>query len=461
VDAADLAYAGAARQAELIAAGRVSAREVVQACLDRIARVDGDLNAFRVVFAERALVEAGQADARRGAGDRRALLGVPVAVKDDTDVAGEATARGSSAPCGPAVRDAEVVRRLRAAGAVVVGKTQVPEHMLWPWTEGEAQGPSRNPWSREHTPGGSSGGSGAAVAAGLCGAALGTDGAGSVRIPAAFCGVFAIKPQRDRIPVWRGASDSWHGLNHLGPIGRTVADAALVLDALADRPPPGGFSAAAASEPGPLRIAVSTRMPPGVVARLGREQRAAVDATADLLRTLGHEVVEHEIDYPPSGAMLVLARYLRGAHDEVATVQGQEHLEARTRGVARLGGRLGPRAMARVRAAEGALTTRVTSVLATADAVLLPGPTGPPFRVGAERDRGALWSLNAAAAKIAFYPMFNATGQPACSVPAGFDRNGLPLAVQLAGRPYDEATLLSLAAQIERARPWADRRPPL
>jgi amidase len=460
MDATDLAYAGAARQAELIAAGEVSAREVAQATLDRIARVDSDVNAFRVVFAERALVEADQADARRGAGDRRALLGVPVAVKDDIDVAGEATGRGTAGGGPPAARDAEVVRRLRAAGAVIVGKTHVPEQMLWPWTESGAHGATRNPWSPAHTPGGSSGGAAAAVAAGLCGAAFGTDGAGSVRIPAAFCGVFGLKPQRGRVPLDADASDGWQGMKHLGPLGRSVADAALALDAVGDRVPPGGFLAASRADPGRLRIAVSTRMPPGVAARLGREQRGAVHATAELLRTLGHEVVDEEIRYSSASAQ-VTARYLRGAHEEVAAVADPERLEPRTRAVARLGGRIPARVMARVRAAEGALAARTQAVLATADLVLLPGPAGPPFRIGAHDGHGALRALNGAAAKIAYYPLFNATGQPAASVPAGFDPQGLPLSVQLAARPHDEATLLALAAHIERARPWADRRPPV
>ena len=458
MDAIDLAYAGAARQAELIASGEVSAREVVQATLDRIAAADPAINAYRVVRAEHALIEAGQADGRRGAGDRRPLLGVPVAVKDDTDVAGEETCRGSAERGRPAASDDEIVVRLRAAGAVIVGKTHVPERMLWPWTESAAFGATRNPWSLEHTPGGSSGGSAAAVAAGMCGAALGTDGAGSVRIPAAFCGVFGIKPQRGRLPLSDAPGRSWQDMNHLGPLTRTVPDAALLLDALADG---GGFLQAARREPGRLRIAVSVRMPPGVAARLGREQRAAVDATADLLRGLGHEVVEREIYLGPSDGMHVVARYLRGAHDSVATVVDPSRLEPRTRALARLGGRIPARVMARTRAGEAALAARAQAVLSTADAVLLPGPTGAPFRIGDQDGHGALRTLNAATAKIPYYGLFNATGQPAASVPAGFDADGLPLAVQLAGRPGDDATVLAIAAQIERARPWADRRPPL
>src|SRR4051812_8996425 len=483
MDATELAYAGATQQARLIAVGDVSAREVVGAVLRRIERLDPQLNAFRFLLAERPLADADQADARRRAGDERPLLGVPVAIKDDTDVAGVPTARGTAASdLTPRAADAEAVRRLRAAGAGIVGKTNVPELMMWAWSEGVSFGAGRKPWALarkpgrprggpgagrtrgppDGTPGGSSGGWGAAVAAGLCGVALGTDGAGSIRIPAAYCGVFGIKPQHGRVPLDHGTSDGWHGMNHVGPLARTVADAALFLDAVADgAPADGGFAAAAARVPGRLRIAVSTTVPPGVVVRVGAEQRAAVEATAELLRSLGHEVVEREIEYPATAGANVIARYLRGIHDEAAGLPHPERLEARTRAMIRRGGLIPPAVVARARAGSRGLAARVNAVLATADAILLPGPSGPPPRVGQLAGRGATLTLNAAVSAVPFYGAFNATGQPACSVPAGFDRRGLPLAVQLAGREHDEATLFALAAQIEQARPWADRRPPL
>ena len=201
MDATDLAFAGAARQAELIRSREVSARELAEIYLERIARLDRDLNAYRVTFPERALAEADQADGRAGAGDTRPLLGVPIAIKDDFDVAGEATALGSDAHDGPKAADAEVVRRLRTAGAVIIGKTNVPELTITPWTESPTFGVTRNPWDRLRTPGGSSGGSGAAVAAGLAGAALGSDGAGSIRIPAGCCGLFGLKAQNGIVPT--------------------------------------------------------------------------------------------------------------------------------------------------------------------------------------------------------------------------------------------------------------------
>jgi amidase len=457
MDATDLCFAGAAEQARLVAAGEVSARELVEAVLARIERLDPVLNAFRIVFAERALTEADQADARRGAGDRRPLLGVPVAIKDDVDVVGEVTAHGSLAHDAVAERDADAVRALREAGAIVIGKTQVPELEIFPFTESLAFGATRNPWSLDHTPGGSSGGTAAAVAAGLAGVGLGSDGGGSIRIPSAFCGLFGIKPQRDRISL-APRRESWHGLSVLGPLARRVADAALFLEVAAGG---GGFVEAAAREPDRLRVAVSTRLPPGVLARLGSEQRAAVEATTDLLRSLGHDVADREIDYGPAAWANLVARYLRGIHDDARAVPHPERLERRTRAMARLGATIPAGQVARARAAEAGIAARVNAVFDDADVALLPGPSGPPFRVGQLHGRGALWSLNAVAAKVPWYGVFNVTGQPAASVPAGFDAAGLPLAVQLVGRPRDEATLLSLAAQIERARPWADRRPAL
>jgi amidase len=460
MDITDLAFAGAAEQARAIAGRRISSRELVTACLERIERLNPVLNAFRVVVAERALAEADQADARLGAGDARPLLGVPVAIKDDADVAGEVTTYGTAAHDGrPAARDSEVVRRLREAGAVVVGKTNVPELTIWPFTESLTFGATRNPWSLDHTPGGSSGGSGAAVAAALCGVALGSDGAGSIRIPASFCGVFGLKPQRDRISL-EPRPGGWHGLSHVGPLARRVEDAALFLDATTATGPAGGFVAAAASDPGRLRVAVSTKPPPGLVTRLGGPQRGAVRATAELLRSLGHEVADREIDYGPGALSSVLTRYLRGVHDDAAKLANPQRLEPRSRSFARLGGRVPPALVARVRAAEGAVARRIATVFEHADVVLVPGPTGPPFRVGELHGHGALWSLNASAARVGHFGVFNATGQPAAAVPAGLDDQGLPLAVQLVGRPHDEATLLALAAQIEVARPWAQPRPP-
>ncbi|HZB76589.1 MAG TPA: amidase family protein, partial [Solirubrobacteraceae bacterium] len=214
----ELAFAGLARQAELVRSGEVSSRELTELYLERIARLDPELNAYRVVLADEALAAADAADARRAAGDAPPLNGVPIAIKDDTDVAGHVTMRGSLAHDGRPREDAEVVARLRAAGCVLLGKTHVPELEAMCATESLAFGATRNPWDPARTPGGSSGGSGAAVAAGLAAAALGSDGAGSIRVPAAACGLFGLKPQRDRLPM----RQCWNGLSVTGCLTRGV-----------------------------------------------------------------------------------------------------------------------------------------------------------------------------------------------------------------------------------------------
>jgi amidase len=463
----DLAYAGIARQAELIAAGEISSRELVEIYLDRIARHDGTLNAFRIVFAERALLEADQADARRGAGGERPLLGVPIAVKDDIDVAGEVTTLGTNARGGPAAADAEVVRRLREAGAIVIGKTNVPELCVWPFTETATFGATRNPWDLQRAPGGSSGGSAAAVAAGLIGAALGSDGAGSIRIPSAWCGLFGLKPQRGRVSM-APRPRAWHGLSVNGVLTRRVADTALFHDVASGTididedhapAPDVPFAQALESAPGRLRVAFSTRMPPGVLSRLDSDAERAVRDTVELLRSLGHDVTERDPDYGMGTLTMLIPRYVRGVHDDAAALEHPERLERRSRGMARLGGLIPASLFERSLAAEADFSRQLNRVFDDHDVLLTPSTATPPPRIGQLQGRGALWTLNAVAGMVPFNGVWNVTGQPAASVPAGFGADGLPRGVQLVGRPNDEATLLSLAGQIEAERPWAEQRP--
>jgi amidase len=469
MDALEVAYAGIARQAQLVASGEVSSRELVELYLERIGRLDGSLNSFRVVLAERALMEADQADARRSAGAPRPLLGVPIAVKDDIDVAGEPTAWGTNAVDEPARADAEVVRRLRQAGAIVIGKTNVPEMTIWPFTETATYGVTRNPWDLQHSPGGSSGGSAAAVAAGLVGAALGSDGAGSIRIPSAWCGLVGLKPQRGRVSL-APRSRAWHGLSVNGVLTRRAADTALFHDAASGAtevdadsvdPPAVPFSEAIASPPAGLRIACSRRLPPGAIGSLDSDCARALDETAELLRSLGHQVADRDPDYPPGAIPAVLVRYLRGIYDDVAGMPHPERLERRTRGMARLGGLIPVSVLERTMAGEAELSRRLNSVLADHEVLMTPATATPPPRIGKLEGRGALWTLNAVASMVPFNGVWNATGQPALAVPAGFGSDGLPRSVQLVGRPGEEAALLALAAQLEGQRHWADQRPVL
>lgn len=462
MDATELAFAGAAEQARMLAAATITAPALLEVYLERMARLDPQLRSFRVVLAESARREALEAQRRLDAGERLPLLGVPVAIKDDNDVAGELTTCGSSAVTTPATQDAEVVRRLRAAGAVILGKTAVPELMIFPFTETVTFGATRNPWDTALSPGGSSGGSGAAVAAGLAPLALGSDGGGSIRIPSGWCGLFGIKPQRDRVSL-APHEDAWCGLSVNGPLARTVEDAALFLDVTTTLPAPdGGFVAAAAKPPGRLRIALSTKVPPPLIVRIGKPQRAAVDAAGALLRDLGHDVVVRDPDYPPSAVYgHFLPRYFRGIYDDARTMPRQDRLEKRTRNMARIGALIPASRVAKIRAAESVVADRIQSIFDDVDVVLTPGNVTGPSRIGAYQRLGGISTLLAVSQRVPFFEIWNLTGQPAAAVPWGLDDNGVPVSVQLVGRPNDEATLVALGAQIEAARPWAQRRPPV
>jgi len=350
----------------------------------------------------------------------------------------------------------------------VIGKTNVPEMTLWPFTETATYGATRNPWDEQRAPGGSSGGSAAAVAAGLVGAALGSDGAGSIRIPAAWCGLFGLKPQRGRVSMAPRAR-GWHGLSVNGVLARRVADTALFhdvasgttdVDADSAPAPASGFAEAAASAPRPLRIAYSRAVPFGVISKLDGEAERAFEETIALLRSLGHELDERDPDYGQDTIPAVLVRYLRGVHDDVEHLPHPERLERRTRGMARLGGLIPPALLERALAAEGALSARLNGVLADHDLLLTPATATPPPRIGQLQGRGALWTLNAVAGMVPYNGVWNVTGQPAASVPAGFGADGLPRSVQLVARAGEETTIVSLAAQLEAERAWAEQRPP-
>jgi amidase len=451
MDRDELAFAGAARQAELVRGGEVSSRELVELYLRRIERLEPELNAFRLVMDERALVDARQADARRAAGDERPLLGVPLAVKDVEDVAGEVTGFGTAAHGGPARQDGELVRRLRAAGAVIVGKTNLPELAIMGETEGPAFGVTRNPWDTDRSPGGSSGGSAAAVAAGLCAAATASDGAGSIRIPAANCGLVGLKPTRDRIPL-TPPGEHWHGLTVAGFETRTIADTALLLSVGAGDP---ALARAADDPPGRLRVASSTK-PVLQPARVQAVTRRAVDRVADALRALGHEVEPADPDYglvTPS-----VPRYLAGIAEDAGRLPRPERLQRRTRGFARMGGAIPSPVLAWARREDH--SGRLRPFFERHDVLLMPVAVGAPVRAARWEGRGALRTLLGMALTYPYCTEWNLTGQPALAVPGGSD-DGLPIGVQLVGRHDAEGTLLALGAQLEAELGWPERRPPV
>lgn len=467
MDKVDLAFAGIARQAELIRNGDVSSRELVELYLERIERLDPQLNAYRVVMAERALAEADQAHARRRSDDDRPLLGVPIALKDNVDIAGEVTTHGTSAYGAPATEDAEIVKRLRAAGAVILGKTLLPELAIYPWTESASFGVTRNPWDTSRTTGGSSGGSAAAVAAGLAAAGMASDGGGSIRIPAACCGLFGLKPQRGRVSLLPDP-EHWHGLSVFGSVTRSVLDSALWLDVVSGRaegdaeparPPATSFVEAARRSPGKLRIAVSTAtgLPP---VKVKPEVASAVEQTAALLRSLGHDVQRRD---PKYGFVqpVFLPRWLRGIYDDATRLPHPERLERRVRRLVAAGRVINRNLLARSRAAEPQFAARIGEVFADFDVLLTPTIPTPPWPVLRFEGRSVVGATMGASDIVPFTVPWNVTGQPAASVPAGFTDDGLPLAVQLIGRPHDEMTLLSLAAQLEAERPWGGERPAL
>jgi amidase len=457
MDLDEIAFAGAARQAELVRRGEVSSLELVELYLARIERLEPELNAFRTVMAERALADARQADARRGAGDERPLLGVPIAVKDSEDVAGELTTWGTAAHGGPAERDNDLVARLRAAGAVILGKTNLPELAIMGSTEGPAFGVTRNPWNTDRTPGGSSGGSGAAVAAGLCAAATGSDGAGSIRIPAACCGLVGLKPQRDRVPLGALAGH-WYGLSVAGFLTRTVQDTALLLDVAAEQPQQRTFEEAARQEPGRLRIALSFKAAV-LPARVDAGVRTALQGMAERLRNLGHEVIDRDPDYGRAGDAVV-TRYLAGIAQDAEGFARPERLQRRTRGFVRLG-RMIPRAMVeRARRVEARHAARINEVFSDHDVLLTPTTASPPVDAAAWEGMSAMRTLLGMAAAYPYTGVWNMTGQPAVSIPAP-PAGDLPLGAQLIGPPDGEGRLLALAAQLERDLGWPERRPPL
>ncbi len=466
----DLAFLSAVETGALLREGQLSALEATESALRRIEAADPALGAFVDVDAERAL-EPARAVARD---DRRLFAGVPIAIKANTPATGLTMDYGSALlHAHKADHDAHLVRRLRAEGFVVVGTTKLPEFGILPTTEPRHRGPARNPWDPGRTPGGSSGGAACAVASGMLAIAHGNDGGGSIRIPAACCGLVGLKPSRGRVSRGPDSGDSF--LVSDGVLSRTVLDTASALDVLAGyeagdatwAPPPElPYSTAMNRDPGRLRILMVTDNPFGA---LDAENERAVREAAETLAALGHEVDAAAPGLPGPEA---LPLFLTVFAANVALSAGHAQLLA---GRAVEEGDVEPLSQAMIDHAAGksvveylgavamlqAISRQVIALWADCDLMLVPALAGRPPPIG-EIDGCAEEPMSAFDRAVAFAPyagLFNVTGQPAITVPVGLGADGLPSAVQLVARPLHEDTLLQVAAQMETARPWAQLRP--
>lgn len=461
--------ATAVAQARGVATGAVTARELVAGALARVAALDARLRAFTEVFEEDAVSRADELDRRlaREGHPVGPLHGVPVAVKDDTDVAGRRTGFGTGAVRTPASQDSELVRRLRAAGAVVVGHTTMPEFGQSAFTSSVTHGTTRNPWDPARCAGGSSGGSAAAVASGMVALATGTDAAGSIRVPAAWCGLVGVKPQRGRVSTAPWPS-IYGRLGVPGPLARTVADAALLLDAMtgttaADRyraaPWRTSATRALAEEPGPLRIRVVMDAPVTARSELDENVRRAVRSVAEHLARSGHELSEGALPRVRLGPAFD-APMAAGVLQEAQRVDEVRRLETRTRHSLWVH-RLSARGVARAEARAVGIATRVNAVFEEVDVVLSPTVPCPAPAVDEVSERGFFASVRRTMHMVPYTAVWNVLGNPAVAVPVGVTGGGLPLSVQLIGPDGSEPRLLQVAAQVEAAFSLAGSYPEL
>ena len=461
--------------AELVKSGEISALELVDSSLERIDALNPTYNAFIDVFHEKARADA----AKVGSGDQRPLAGVPVAIKNNRPVEGERLTFAAEVMGDfRASHDAFLVRRLRDAGAIIVGTTNLPEFGILPTTEPRRFGPSRNPWDTTRTSGGSSGGSAAAVASGMIPFGHANDGGGSTRIPAACCGLVGLKPQRGRISSGPDVGGSFLGID--GVLTRTTAETALALDILAGyeagdaywaAAPSKPFSELARETPKGLKIAM-TLEPPLEGATLDPTSVTAVNDAAELLRELGHEVIEVNPPWNVPG-MLQLFSALFGPMISLQIafaqmVTGSEFTEDQMEPLSwsiwqqsqEINAVMGFGAEVQMQA----LARMIVSWAEDYDAILCPALAEPPVTLGTI-DSCSDDPMGAFARSGLFTPftaISNATGSPAISVPLyQNDDLGLPLAVQFIGRPESEGLLLALSAQLENALPWAGRRAPI
>jgi amidase len=468
----DLLFTSASDLAMRVRGGELSARELTELALEEIEARDGELNAFVAVDAERALAAAAEIEP----GDGRAFAGVPIAVKANTPVEGMPMTFGSRllADHRPG-HSAYLVRRLREAGFVIVGITNMPEFGILPTTEPRHGGPTRNPWDTSRTPGGSSGGSAAAVAGGLIPIAHGNDGGGSIRIPAACTGLLGLKPSRGRISRGPDMGDSFLAID--GMLTRTVTDTAHALDVLAGYEvgdstwaprPAEPYAATMRRDPGRLRVAMTDVNPLGV--DIDPECVRGMYEAGRLLESLGHEVEETAPAMPGRDVLELFVRVfgplvsLGIAYGELVAGHepGEDEIEPLSRALREMSNELPSVGYLAAVAQLQGLARSVVGFFAGYDLLLTPALAERPLPIGDCTGYGEhpMADLARSGRFTPYTSLFNVTGQPALTIPVGFGDDRLPTSVQLVGKPLAEDTLLQVAAQLEAARPWAQARPP-
>ena len=463
MSATDLMLKPVQELAALVKGGEIAAREVVSAALARIGDLDERVNAFAEVDAERALEAADGIEP----GDERPFAGVPIAIKSNVPVAGLCMNFGSKFLSGHRPdHSAYLVRRLREAGFVVVGTTNMPEFGILPTTEPRHSGPTRNPWDLERTPGGSSGGSAAAVAAGMLPVAHGNDGGGSLRIPAACCGLVGLKPSRGRVSRGPDLGDSFLGSD--GVLTRTVGETAALLDVLAGYEvgdatwaprPVEPYATSVRRDPGRLRVAMTANNPLDV--DVDPECVRGMHAAGELLASLGHEVETASPALPGPDALPLFIEVF-GPQVSLGIMYGEllaarnaedDDIEPLSRVIFERAQALPSVAYLGAVAQMQAVARGIVAFFAEYDLLLTPALAERPVPIGDIHGCGEdpMADLLRSGRFTPFTALFNVTGQPAISVPLGFGDDGLPTAAQLVAKPLGEDTLLQVAAQMEAA----------
>ncbi|YAF98176.1 MAG: amidase [Nodularia sp. CChRGM 3473] len=459
----DLAFTPALELANLIRRREVSPLELVKLYLERIEQLNPQLGSYFTVMAELAIADAkAKTEILATTSELPPLFGVPISIKDLNAVAGVPCTYGNPALLENIPNyDDGVVTRIKQAGLIILGKTATSEIGSFPYSEPTGFPPARNPWNLEYTPGGSSGGAAAAVAAGLCAIAQGSDGGGSIRGPAACCGLVGIKPSRGRV-THAPVGNRLAGIATNGPIARTVADAAALLDTMSGyftgdpywlpNPEP-SFLAATKEKLGNLRIAFSTSIPP--LGEADANCRQGVMQTVQLLAQLGHTIEEKCPDF--SG----LVEPFQAVWQAGVAASGipVEALQPVNRWLLARTGSVGEylQAVSQMQI----VARQIVAFFDTVDVLVLPVYLHSPIRIGEWANLSPEETFQKIIHWVSPCPAANATGQPAIALPVGFDSNNLPISVQLMGKPAAEATLISLAAQLEAAKPWIQYRPAL